>query len=66
VEQIKNLLSQFELNEPVSEIEIMKVEEQLNVKFPQGYNEFLLLSNGGGVNWSIISSIVESRGFNRT
>ncbi|WP_215145131.1 SMI1/KNR4 family protein [Exiguobacterium qingdaonense] len=46
-EQIKTLLSQFELNEPASEINIKKVEELLSINFPQEYYEFLLFSNGG-------------------
>ncbi|CAM3904791.1 SMI1/KNR4 family protein [Mesobacillus zeae] len=46
-EQIKALLSQFELNEPASEIDIKKVEELLSVNFPQEYYDFLLISNGG-------------------
>lgn len=46
-EKIKSLLSQFELNEPVSDIDIKKVEEQLTGKFPQEYYDFLLISNGG-------------------
>lgn len=46
-EQIKALLSQFELNEPASEINIKKVEKLLNINFPQEYYDFLLISNGG-------------------
>ncbi|NDI35093.1 SMI1/KNR4 family protein [Chengkuizengella sediminis] len=46
-EQIKSILSQLELNEPVLDINIKKVEEQLRIKFPQEYYEFLLNSNGG-------------------
>lgn len=46
-EQIKALLSQFELNEPASEINIKKVEELLKINFPQEYYDFLLISNGG-------------------
>jgi hypothetical protein len=46
-EQIKALLSQFELNEPVTENNIKKVEELLSINFPQEYYDFLLISNGG-------------------
>lgn len=46
-EEIKPLLSQFELNEPASEINIKKVEELLSINFPQEYYDFLLFSNGG-------------------
>lgn len=46
-EQIKALLSQFELNEPASENNIRKVEELLSINFPQEYYDFLLISNGG-------------------
>lgn len=46
-EQIKAILSEFELNEPASEIGIKKVEELLSVKFSQEYYDFLLISNGG-------------------
>lgn len=46
-EQIKALLSQFELNEPVTENNIKKVEELLSINFPKEYYDFLLISNGG-------------------
>lgn len=46
-EKIKALLSQFEFNEPASEIAIKNVEEVLSINFPQEYYDFLLTSNGG-------------------
>lgn len=46
-EQIKALISQFELNEPASETNIKKVEEIMSITFPQDYYDFLLISNGG-------------------
>ncbi len=46
-EQIKDLLSQFEFNEPATENSIKKVEELLSINFPQEYRDFLLNSNGG-------------------
>lgn len=46
-EQFKVLLSQFDHNEPASEINIKNVEELLSINFPQEYYDFLLISNGG-------------------
>jgi hypothetical protein len=46
-EQIKVLLSQFELNKPALKIEIDKVEELLRARFPQEYYDFLTIANGG-------------------
>jgi hypothetical protein len=43
----EQILNEFEFNDPISEIEIKKVEDQLSNKFPQEYYDFLLARNGG-------------------
>jgi hypothetical protein len=44
---MKEQMSKFECNEPASESAIKKVEELINITFPEEYYDFLLISNGG-------------------
>lgn len=43
----KYLFKAFEFNSPISKEEIEKVEEELKVKFPPDYIEFMITTNGG-------------------
>ena len=46
-EEKKYLFENFTLNSPIPKKEIEEVEKELKIKFPSGYVDFMLKTNGG-------------------
>ncbi|MEG0773887.1 SMI1/KNR4 family protein [Clostridium sp.] len=43
------IIVEFEMNKPASEEKILKVEKEMQFKFPYSYREFLLNFDGGRI-----------------